>query len=102
REGLAITLSSPDESVALKSVERMLGKSLTIEVVPGYAPPAKPERRGARKNSSDKNLKTAGAFGKKKRAPTAKKRKTTKRDGFKALSSSAQKHNKKGERRGGK
>ena len=95
REGLAITLSSPDESVALRSVERMLGKALTIEVIPGYAPPAQPERKGARKNNSEKKVKTAGAFGKKKRAPTAKKRKTTKRDGFKALSSSMQKNEKK-------
>lgn len=102
REGLAITLSSPDESVALRSVERMLGKALTVEVIPGYAPSAQPKRKGARKNNCEKKEKTAGAFGKKKKVPTTKKRKTTKRDGFKALSSSIQKHEKKGGRRGRK
>ncbi len=102
RKGLAITLSSPDESVALKSVERMLGRALDVEVIPGYAPPQTPAKRGARKSSSDKKTNTAGAFGKKKSVTTTKKRKTTKRDGFKALSSSAQKHSRKSERRGRK
>ena len=102
REGLAITLNSPDESVALRSVEHMLGKALTIEMIPGYAHPAQSERKGARKNSSEKKAKTAGAFGKKKAASTTKKRKTTKRDGFKAHSSSTQKQGKKSRGRGRK
>jgi len=95
RKGLAITLSSVDESAALKAVERMLGKALVVEVVPGYEPLIQQKRKGARKNSSEKMVKTAGAFGKKKRASSTKKRKTTKRDGFKALSASAQKGTKK-------
>ena len=102
REGLAITLSSPDESVALRSVEHMLGKALSVEKIPGYAPLTQTERKGARKNSSEKRVNTAGAFGKKKSASTTKKRKTTKRDGFKALSSSARKQNKKSRGRGRK
>ncbi len=102
REGLAITLSSPDETVALRSVERMLGKALTVEVIPGYATLSQPERKGARKSKNEKKAKTAGAFGKKKAVSTTKKRKTTKRDGFKVLSSSIQKQHKKSGRRGRK
>jgi len=102
RKGLAITLSSPDESVALRSVEHMLGKALTVEVIPGYAPSAQPKLKGARKNSSEKRVKTAGAFGNKTTASTTKKRKTTKRDGFKVHSSSMQKHGKKSRGRGRK
>ncbi len=100
RKGLAITLSSPDESVALRSVERMLGKALEIEVLSEYAPSAQIERKGARKKSSDKKAKTAGAFGKKKSTPSTKKRKTTKRDGFKSFNTSTKKSDKKDRKRG--
>jgi len=92
REGLAITLSSPEESVALQSIERLLGKALSIEVIPGYLPhPSQKEHQGARKKPDRDRGKTAGAFGRKKRSGTGKKRKTTKRDGYKASSSVAKK-----------
>jgi len=102
REGLAITLSSPDESVALRSVERMLGKALTIEEIPGYMPSAQPKGKGPREINRKKRPKTAGAFGKKTTVPTTKKRKTTKRDGFKVYSTSIQKQGKKSRGRGRK
>lgn len=98
RKGLAITLGSPDESVALKLVERMLGRALDVEVIPGYAPPVEPQRRGARKSSPDKKAKTAGAFGKKKPPTTTKKRKTTKRDELKARTPSVSTPTKKSRR----
>ncbi|SFV61256.1 ATP-dependent RNA helicase RhlE [hydrothermal vent metagenome] len=88
RAGLAITLSSSDESIALKSIERMLGKAIPTEVIDGYAPPTEPQMKGGRKNSSKRNSKTAGAFGKKRAKPTTKKRKTTKRDAFKSFDNS--------------
>ena len=91
REGLAITLSSPEESVALQSIERLLGGALTVEEIPGYAPPRLPEHQGARKKAATTKGKTAGAFGHKKSVGIGKKRKTTKRDGYKASSSIAKK-----------
>jgi len=100
RKGLAITLSSADESVALRSVEHMLGKGLTVEVIPGYEQSVQPKHRGVRKNSSEKRVKTAGAFGKKTTATTTKKRKTSKRDGFKVHASSMQKQNNKSGKKG--
>lgn len=82
KKGLAITLISPLESVALKDVERMLGKALPQENMDGYAPEAMQIQKGARKSERTRNI--DGAFGKKKKtAPKAKKRKTTKRDGYK-------------------
>lgn len=86
-EGLAITLISPNELVALKDVERLIGKALPQERLEGYAPKAELTQRGARKNRNEQK-KTDGAFGKKKKSaasvPKGKKRKTTKRDAFKA------------------
>ena len=86
-KGLAITLISPKEMVALKDVERLMGKMLPQERLEGYAPKVGVVQKGARKkNNEHKN--TDGAFGKKKQktpmAPKSKKRKTTKRDAFKA------------------
>ena len=85
-KGLAITLISPVEMVALKDVERLMGKSIPQEKLEGYAPKAIPKQKGARKNPNE-HKKVDGAFGKKKSktasAPKSKKRKTTKRDGFK-------------------
>jgi len=88
REGLAIILSSHEESVALRDVERMLGRVLPREIIDGYAPPQTEALRGARKSSNDKKPKTAGAFGKKNQRTktTTKKRKTTKRDGYRSES----------------
>ena len=81
--GIAITLISPKEEIALKSVERLTGKAIKREIIDGYAPKETIEHKGARKK--DENRKRVdGAFGKKKNSstPTKKKRKTTKRDRF--------------------
>ena len=85
-EGLAITLISPTEMIALKDVERLMGKSIPQERLDGYAPKIDVVQRGARKKPNEVK-KADGAFGKKKKKSTTfsstKKRKTTKRDGFK-------------------
>ena len=85
-KGLAITLVSPKEVVALKDVEKLIKKSIRQEKLDGYAPNLEVEQKGARKNSKE-NKKADGAFGKKRKKSSTfsstKKRKTTKRDGFK-------------------
>jgi len=86
KEGLAITLISPLEMVALKDVEKLISKRLPQEKLEGYAPKIEIVQKGARKKTAI--VKSAdGAFGKKKKKFTTfsntKKRKTTKRDGFK-------------------
>ncbi len=96
-EGLAITLISPLEMVALKDVERLMGKKIPQERLEGYAPKVMVEQRGARKKEETKK-KTDGAFGKKKKSTTfssTKKRKTTKRDGFKVYDAAKPKTDKK-------
>jgi len=96
-EGLAITLISPMEMVALKDVERLMGKKIPQERLEGYAPKVMVEQRGARKKEETKK-KTDGAFGKKKKSTTfssTKKRKTTKRDGFKVYDAEKPKTDKK-------
>jgi ATP-dependent RNA helicase RhlE len=98
REGLAITLTSPEELVALKSVEQMLGKAIRVEVLDGYSPTIEIQSKGARKKSDEQRAKIAGAFGKKRGTTTTKKRKTTKRDGFKSFNPSKKKSDKKGSR----
>jgi len=89
KKGLAITLVSPKEEVALKDVERLMGKSIKREEIDGYTPKVEKAQRGARKISERKKRKVDGAFGRKKKSsstPIKKKRKTTKRDGFKKRS----------------
>jgi len=99
RSGLAITLVSPKEEIALKDVERLMGKSIRREEIEGYTPKVEKEQRGARK-SIDKKKKTDGAFGRKRSVVKRdKKRKTTKRDGFKAFDASKPKKDKKSERK---
>ena len=84
-KGLAITFVSPKEEVALKDVERLMGKAIEREEIEGYVPKVEKAQRGARK-TVDKKRKTDGAFGKKStNISTKKKRKTTKRDGFKSF-----------------
>ena len=84
REGLAITLSTPEESIALKDLERLLGKAIPKELLPDYAPPKQAIIQKKSKAKAEVK-KAAGAFGRKKNrtARTSKKRKTTKRDGWK-------------------
>ena len=87
RKGLAITLLSPNEEVAMRDVERLMGKAIERQEIDGYTPKVEKVARGARK-TTNRTKKVKGAFGdKKSRAtPTKKRRKVTKRDGFKALS----------------
>jgi len=102
-KGLAITLISPTEMVALKDVERLMGKALPQEKLEGYAPKVMLEQRGARKKTNEHKI-IDGAFGKKKKsvgvAPKSKKRKTTKRDAFKAYDAAKPKTDKKDKKRG--
>ena len=101
-EGLAITLISPNEMVALKDVERLIGKNIPQEKLEGYAPKVIVVQKGARKNPKE-HKNTDGAFGKKKQtktAPKSKKRKTTKRDGFKTYDAAKPKVEKKDKKRG--
>ena len=104
-KGLAITLISPTEMVALKEVERLMGKALPQEKLEGYAPKVEAVQKGARKNKNE-HKKTDGAFGKKKKsagvAPKSKKRKTTKRDAFKAYDAAKPKSDQKNKKRGGR
>ena len=104
-KGLAITLISPTEMVALKEVERLMGKALPQEKLEGYAPKVEAVQKGARKNKNV-HKKTDGAFGKKKKsagvAPKSKKRKTTKRDAFKAYDAVKPKSDQKSKKRGGR
>jgi ATP-dependent RNA helicase RhlE len=97
-EGLAITLISPTEMVALKDVERLIGKSIPQERLEGYAPKVMVAQKGARKKPNEIK-KADGAFGKKKKKSTTfsstKKRKTTKRDGFKVYDAAKPKDDKK-------
>ena len=101
-KGLAITLISPTEMVALKDVERLMGKALSQERLEGYAPKVEIIQKGARKKSNE-HKNTDGAFGKKKKktvlVPKSKKRKTTKRDAFKAYDAAKPKTDKKDKKR---
>jgi ATP-dependent RNA helicase RhlE len=102
-EGLAITLISPLEMVALKDVERLIGKRIPKERLEGYAPQEIVQQKGARKNPNEhKNV--DGAFGKKKNktvsVPKSKKRKTTKRDSFKKFDDQNPKSDDKKSKRG--
>jgi len=81
-EGLAITLLSPKEEIALRDVEQLLGKKIDREIIKGYAPIITEVQKGTRKRSKD-TKRIDGAFGKKKsKTSVKKKRKVTKRDGW--------------------
>jgi len=102
-KGLALTLISPTEMVALKDVERLMGKTLPQEKLEGYAPKVESVQKGARRKMNE-HKKTDGAFGKKRKsagsAPKSKKRKTTKRDAFKAYDAAKPKADKNSKKRG--
>lgn len=87
-EGLAITLLSPQEENALKDVEKLLKKKIKREIVEGYEFTLPTMKKTANKSAKE-HKKADGAFGRRKKhssaAPTKKKRKVTKRDGFKQL-----------------
>ena len=78
-----------------------MGKAIEREEIEGYTPKVEKAQRGARKTTEIKK-RTDGAFGKKKSslAPTKKKRKVTKRDGFKAFDSAKKSDDKKSKKRG--
>jgi ATP-dependent RNA helicase RhlE len=102
-KGLALTLLSPLEMIALKDLERLMGKHIKQVKLEGYAPKTILKQKGARVNkNTHKN--TDGAFGKKKSkvkvVPKSKKRKVTKRDAFKAYDASKPKEEKKSKARG--
>jgi len=102
-KGLAITLIAPTEMVALKDVEKLMGKAILQEKLEGYAPKEAVIQKGARRKPNE--VKRAdGAFGKKKKKSSTfsntKKRKTTKRDGFKVYDSAKPKDDKKAKKRG--
>lgn len=98
KKGLAITLVSPKEEIALRDVEQLMGKKIKREEVEGYTPKVEKVQRGARK-VVDKKQKTDGAFGRKKsKVTTTKKRKTTKRDGYKAFDDKPKKEKRKNEK----
>jgi len=101
KKGLAITLLSPKEEVAMRDVEHLMGKAIEREIIEGYAPKVEKAQRGARKTAETKK-KIDGAFGKKKSSisSTKKKRKVTKRDAFKAYDASKEKDDKKSKKRG--
>lgn len=102
-KGLAITLISPLEMIALKEVEKLMGKAIPQERLEEYAPKVIVKQKGARKNPKE-HKQADGAFGKKKKAvgvaPKSKKRKTTKRDGFKTFDVTKPKIEKKENKRG--
>ena len=80
-----------------------MGKALPQQKLDGYAPKIIVEQKGARKNKNE-HKNTDGAFGKKKKtvtvAPKSKKRKTTKRDAFKAYDAAKPKVDKKNKKQG--
>ncbi len=80
-EGLAITLISPKEEIALRDVEQMLGKKIDREILQEYKPDVSEIKKASRKKSKEIK-KVDGAFGKKKKTTVKKKRKVTKRDGW--------------------
>lgn len=87
--GLAITLLTPKEEIAMRDVERLIGKAIKREEIEGYAPKIEKESKGARKKVDIKK-RVDGAFGKRKKSsttPTKKRRKVTKRDGYKTIES---------------
>ena len=100
--GLAITLISPNEMVALKDVERVMGKAIKKVMLDDYAPKLELKQKGARQTTKEYK-KADGAFGKKRKKSTTfsktKKRKTTKRDGFKVFDAKKEKENKRKDNR---
>jgi ATP-dependent RNA helicase RhlE len=98
KKGIALTLVSPKEEVALRDVEQLLGKQIKRIEIEDYAPKVEKQQRGVRKVQEKK--KVDGAFGHKKtRVKSGKKRKTTKRDGFLDKPNKQKSHNKSSKRR---
>jgi ATP-dependent RNA helicase RhlE len=94
KEGMAITLVSPDEIEQLHDLHKVLGSKIKEIILPDYAPKTI-KARGyllhipSRRKPSPSSKVTTSPAGIKKQG---KKRKTTKRDGFKALDAAKKKH----------
>jgi len=107
KEGVAITLVSPDEIEQLHDLHKVLGSKIKEVILPEYAPkevkvkgfllhaPARRKRNTLRKKETSANARLATT-------QKGKKRKTTKRDGFKAFDAMKKKSETKQETRGKK
>ena len=103
KEGMAITLVSPDETEQLNDLQKVLGGKIKEVILPEYAPKEAKARgyflsalRPKRKTASQrKRTETPGITQK------GKKRKTTKRDGFKAFDAAKPKTDKRKDSRRG-
>jgi len=98
KEGMAITLVSPDEIEQLHDLHKVLGSKIKEVILPDYAP-KEVKSRGYLIQAPQRKRRTAPKKGDKKDAPSksGKKRKTTKRDGWKRLD--AEKEKRKGRKR---
>ena len=91
KEGIAMTLVSPEEIEQLKDLQKVLGSKIKEVILPDYAPKdvksrgylMQPPQRRRRTPKPDSKKRAASPLNKK-----GKKRKTTKRDGFKILDAS--------------
>ncbi len=92
KEGAAMTLVSPDEIEQLVDLQKVLGEKIKEVILPEYAPKEvkargwliqAPQRRRRRVSATSEKEKHTSVLNKK-----GKKRKTTKRDGFKLLDAS--------------
>jgi len=101
REGVAITLVSPEEIEQLHDLHKVLGSKIKEVILPDYAPKAIKARGfllhmpSRRKRVAASNTHTSPAGVKK-----GKKRKTTKRDGFKILDAAKKRKETSGKNRG--
>ncbi len=104
KEGIAMTLVSPEEIEQLKDLQKVLGSKIKEVILPDYAPKdvksrgylMQPPQRRRRTPKPDSKKGASSPLNKK-----GKKRKTTKRDGFKILDASrkTEKQNSRGKKR---
>jgi len=88
KEGMAITLVSPDEIEQLHDLQKVLGSKIKEVIIPEYAPKEvkargyllHPPQRKRKRMTPEKKSSAAHALNKR-----GKKRKTTKRDGWRAF-----------------
>jgi len=93
REGLAITLVSPDEIEQLNDLHKVLGTKIEEVILPDFAP-KEIKARGALlipQRKQTKKISGVKRAGMRKAVKSGKKRKTTKRDGWKQLDESKNK-----------
>ncbi len=94
KEGIAITLVSPDEIEQLNDLQKVLGSKIEEVILPEYAP-KEVKARGSllmpQRQPKKKNISTSTGAPRKKQG---KKRKTTKRDGWKQFDGTKEKEKK--------